>query len=142
MTALKEISNEKLYSPSFILKEIRQMKEYVDREAKMEVTLSEYCGQDIIMYSHTLLAIEVLTLMLLPFIRDYNLAKNEVERFIMDCEWGSYRDNKSKPFYIETKEMTYPISSIVSWIRYINDTYIKENKFKHFLVEENLTDVE
>ena len=118
------------------------MKEYVDREAKMDVTLSEYCGQDIIMYSHTLLAIEVLTLMLLPFIRDYNLAKNEVERFIMDCEWGSYRDNKSKPFYIETKEMTYPISSIVSWTRYINDTYIKENKFKHFLVEENLTDVE
>lgn len=141
--ALSDIkSSTKIYSPSFLLKEIRAMKEYVDRESKMEIALSEYCGQDVIMYSNTLLAIEALTLMLLPFVRDYDLAKTEVERFILECDWGTYRDDNGKPYYIETTHITYPMSSIVSWIRYLNNTYIKENEFKHLLVQENLTEAE
>lgn len=140
MSESKITSKDVLYGPSFMFKIIKELKEYVNREIKLESVLSEYCDQDVVLCTHTVLAIKTLTMILLPFTRDYQLAEKEADRFILDCEWGSYRDSEGKPYCIDTPSERYIISSTVNWIRYINDTYMKSNKFRQLLFEDNIID--
>lgn len=126
-------TTNKLYGPCFLVKEIRTLQHYVQQENELEDALSKYCDQKIILTTTTLLAIETLTMMILPFVRDYERAKDEVELFVLESDWGTYRDSSNEPLIIRTQNNTFKISSVVNWVKYLLDVYIKHDTFKNFL---------
>lgn len=126
-------TTNKLYGPCFLVKEIRTLQHYVQQENELEDALSKYCDQKIILTTTTLLAIETLTMMILPFVRNYEKAKDEVEFFILESDWGTYRDSSNEPLIITVNNITFKIGSVVNWVKYLLDTYIKNDTFKNFL---------
>ncbi len=131
---------EIIYSPSFVFRRIKEIKNFVDKEEKLEVALSEYCDQNVVLYSNTVLAIEAITMLILPFVRNYQLAKGEVECLILESDWCRFRDNERNPVCIETNGKQYQLTSLLSWIKYIKEVYVDNDAFKTLLLSEKLSE--
>lgn len=129
MVQINKTNPKNKYSPIFLLNELRELKKQLDREDELNTLLSHFALEPIYFDQISQLVCETIACFILPFMRDYDQAKEEASFFVFDTNFGRFRtETGNYPLIRKANDQVYKIDSLLAWVKYIYKVYVKPKK--------------